>query len=471
MLNLSALQGLHSVKPVDTVARYRTLADLQNTQRQGQMDDLKIQEQQRQAAQGQALHDALVKSGGDIKAALPDIAKAAPELYPHYKQIADQEDQRGIQNALTARTAQFQNAKAMEGQEAPGATVALPVAQPSSYPGQVGEFNPNTPGGTQDVDAGLPPQQISGIPQLGVPATTVRPESKQSIFRQMKAKQAGELQDKITLTRATQQAEKDFTTVNPPAVKPPVPGVDVPFSPEVEAQRIRLRPPQTAPTAAGATASDPKDIAAAIIRGEQPPVLTGLYRDAAPVRAELARQGYPLATATSDWAATQKNLSSMNSNQQLKLRQAIQFTNETLPQIETAYAEWKKQAGVSGYRILNKANLAAMKQLSGAPGSAATNLEALIADFTSELGTVYKGGNSSTDESLKLAAQNLSGNWNEQTFNDAIKRLNSSLRIRTNSMQQPPQGVSANSPYQPQGQAQPAAAPAAGPLPGFRIVQ
>lgn len=210
--------------------------------------------------------------------------------------------------------------------------------------------------------------------------------------------------------------------------------------------KVGDRPP-TGNLGNGATEHDPKDIASAIIDGKQPPTLTGLYRDAAPVRAELARQGYDLATAMSDWNATQKNLSSMNSTQQLKLRQAIAFTNETLPQIQDAYAEWKKQAGVAGFKILNKANLATMKQLPGAAGSAATNLDALIADFTSELGTVYKGGNSSTDESLKLAAQNLSGDWNEKTFGDAITRINRSLRIRTNSIQQAPEGVSAGSPY------------------------
>ncbi len=187
-------------------------------------------------------------------------------------------------------------------------------------------------------------------------------------------------------------------------------------------------------TGIGATSSDPKDIAKAIMAGDQPPVLTGLYRDASPVRAELARAGYDLSTATSDWNATQKLLSSLNSTQQSKLRQAITFTNETLPQIEDAYAEWKKQAGTSGFKVLNKAALATMKQLPGKPGSAATNLEALIADFTSELGTVYKGGNSSTDESLKLAAKNLSGDWNDQTFKDAVTRLKKSLVIRNNSM-------------------------------------
>lgn len=218
------------------------------------------------------------------------------------------------------------------------------------------------------------------------------------------------------------------------------------------ALEAKNKPPSNA--GSGAMASDPKDIAQAIIDGKQPPVLTSLYREAAPVRAELARRGYNMATALTDWTATQKYLATLNGTQQTRLRQAISFTAETLPQVEAAYAEWKKQAGISGVKLLNKANLAAMKQLPGAPGSAAQQLDSLIADFTSELGTVYKGGNSSTDESLKLAAKNLEGDWNEKTFGDAVKRLNQSLTIRKNSMTAGPAG-GVGSEYAPQ------AAPAA----------
>lgn len=220
-LNASILQGLRPVKPPDIIGRFKTLADLESTQRQGQMEQIKLTEAQRAQQQGIALHDALVESGGDIEAALPKIAQIAPELYPHYKKIVDDERQQGIQNALTARSAQFANVKAAEGTPGAEVTAALPVAQPAAYPGQVGAFNPGTPEGTQQVDAPLPEQQISGIPQLGVPATAIRPESEQSLFRKMKAQSAAKLQDQITLSRAQQQAEKEFSTVNPPAAPRP----------------------------------------------------------------------------------------------------------------------------------------------------------------------------------------------------------------------------------------------------------
>ena len=191
-----------------------------------------------------------------------------------------------------------------------------------------------------------------------------------------------------------------------------------------------------------------QDIASAIADGLQPPVLTGLYRYSGPVRGKLAKMGYDLTTATRDWQSITRHISTLNGPQQERLRQAITFTAETIPQIKTAYDEWKRLAVVSGFKIFNRAALNTMKNLPGDAGSAATNLDALIADFTSEIGTVYKGGNSSTDESLRLAAQNLSADWNEKTFNDALKRLDQSVKIRYNSiMNSEPVGVSVGSKF------------------------
>ncbi len=226
-----------------------------------------------------------------------------------------------------------------------------------------------------------------------------------------------------------------------------IPGRDVPLSPDVEAQRTRIGQ-------AGRAVTDPNDaksIAGAIIDGLQPPTLTGLYRNAAPVRAELARRGYDLTTATRDWQAVQKHLATLNGPQQERLRQAITFTYDSLEIIENLYEEWKDAARVSGYRVLNRANLAASKQLPGKAGEIAQNLEAQINDLTSELGTVYKGGNGSTDESLRLASENLKADWNDATFNRALGQIRTNLAIRRNSiLTSQPAGVTPGSPYAPQ---------------------
>jgi hypothetical protein len=43
------------------------------------------------------------------------------------------------------------------------------------------------------------------------------------------------------------------------------------------------------------------------------------------------------------------------------------------------------------------------------------------------MGTVYKGGNSSTDETLRLASGNLKADWNDETFTRAVKQLKTTL--------------------------------------------
>lgn len=204
--------------------------------------------------------------------------------------------------------------------------------------------------------------------------------------------------------------------------------------------------------------TDAKAIAQAIIDGKQPPDLKGMYRHAVPVRAELARKGYDLTVAQRDWTAVQKHMSTLNGPQQERLRQAITFTYDSVDVINSLYDEWKSVGKPSGFSALNKASLAAAKQLPGRAGEVARALEAQINDLTSELGTVYKGGNSSTDESLKLAASNLSADWNEKQFSRALDLIRKNLQIRKNSIDtSAPAGVTPGSVYVPPSQ-QPAPA-------------
>lgn len=173
-------------------------------------------------------------------------------------------------------------------------------------------------------------------------------------------------------------------------------------------------------------------IAESIINGNQPPVLTGLYKKSSAVRAALERKGYNLSGAASDWQATVRNLATMNGPQQLRLRQAVDFTYHSLDLIEDLGNEWKG----GNFPILNKAKIGLAKQ--GALGpkaqSLAQRLEAQINDLVSELGTVYKGGNGSTNETLRLAAENLKADFSEQTLKDSVETIRKNLQIRANSL-------------------------------------
>jgi hypothetical protein len=213
------------------------------------------------------------------------------------------------------------------------------------------------------------------------------------------------------------------------------------------------------------TPQDAGAIADAIQAGKQPPTITGLYRNAAPVRAELARRGFDLSRAETDWRATQKRVATLNGQQQTRLQQAVQFTADSADKIDGLYNQWSQLArSQSGFRGINRAALEASKQLPGQAGAIAQTLETQINDLTSELGTVYMGGNTPTDQSLKLAAQNLSSNWNEQTFKSALDQIRKNLVLRKNSIQlsAQPVGTSQGNPYAPPIQNAPATAPAQG---------
>lgn len=220
--------------------------------------------------------------------------------------------------------------------------------------------------------------------------------------------------------------------------------------------------PQVNVSGGGFRSGSPEDaesIAEAIVAGRQSPVIKSMYGNTGRIKAILERNyKFDLATAEKDWGAIQRHLATLNGPQQERLRQAVNFTYDSLDQIENLYKEWTAKGLNTRFKAFNKGSLAAAKQLGGEAGSIAQNLEAQINDLTSELGTVYKGGNASTDESLRLAAENLKADWNEITFRRALEQIRKNLQIRRNSiLTSQPVGVSPNSQY-----AAPTAAPPAG---------
>lgn len=188
----------------------------------------------------------------------------------------------------------------------------------------------------------------------------------------------------------------------------------------------------------------------AIINGDQPPPNTSSRptQFTIALTGALGRAGYPLAQAQKDWSAIQKHIATLNGPQQERLRQAVTFTKHSLDNIEDLYQQWQDSGLAGRFKTFNAATLKAAKELGGETGAVAQALEAQIADLVSELGTVYKGGNSSTDETLKLAKENLEAKWDEPTFRKAIAMIRKNLTIRYNSIiSSEPVGVRPNSPY------------------------
>lgn len=185
-----------------------------------------------------------------------------------------------------------------------------------------------------------------------------------------------------------------------------------------------------------ATNDDMQVIADAIIAGEQPPDLKGLYSKSSGVRAELARKGYDLTKASQDWTATQKYLATLNGAQQIRLRQATNFAYDSLDLVDSLSNEMKGILSRNGITSISKLNLIAAKNgLYGDDAkSIATRLDNQISDLVSELATVYKGGNGATDESLSLAAKQLNSNWDAKTLASNVDLVRKNLAIRRNSI-------------------------------------
>jgi hypothetical protein len=240
----------------------------------------------------------------------------------------------------------------------------------------------------------------------------------------------------------------------PPGQPQTTPSLAAPIKPPEEPHRKRKGEEEPSapggPRIPGTTIPDTEvgRIAHGIIIGRQPPVLTGLYRLSGPVREELDRQGYDLVTATRDWTAIQAHMKTLNGPQQLRLQQSVDFVWKTLPQVEEAFRAWQETGLPSGFRAWNKAALLAATNLPGEAGARAQNLLRMINDMTSEVATMYSGGGAATDDKLRLAGENLRGDWNEKMFERNIAGLKQSVRYRYKSiMESSPAGVSPHSPY------------------------
>lgn len=206
--------------------------------------------------------------------------------------------------------------------------------------------------------------------------------------------------------------------------------------------------------------SDVSDAVTGMREGTLPPQLPGrASKEYVALLGEAKRQGYDLAGAATDWAATQKHVATMNGAQQLRLNQAVNALPEMLDSVDSLATQWKG----GKFPILNKVNLALAKGGAFGPeaSSIANQLDAQIADVTADLGNVYMGGNSPTDHALSLAEKSLKGDWDEKVIHDMVKLAKQNVQIRRNSINNTGvAGASADNPY---GNQRPPAAPSAPP--------
>jgi hypothetical protein len=275
-----------------------------------------------------------------------------------------------------------------------------------------------------------------------------------------------DISDPSTIPMPIQQKAVDFAKTRIAAGKSPFAGPeDSPAGPGSGGIDVSTRVRPIPPAAAGASPTalnDVKESVAGMMDGTLPPMLPGrATKEYLATMAEAHRQGFDLQGAVTDWNATQKHIASMNGAQQLRLNQAINSLPDMLDSVDSLASQWKG----GRFPILNKANLALAK--GGAYGaevaSVANQLDAQIADVTADLGNVYMGGNSPTEQALKLAGKSLNGEWDETVLHNMVGLARKNVTIRHNSIKNTGvSGASDNNPYGTQA--------ASGAAPAKRIV-
>lgn len=421
------------------MAKVMQLKSMQQGQQEGALD---LQQKQRQMQDQQTIMQVAAAHGGNIMAALPELAGkiSAASFIPLQKSIIDTQ-----KTYSDMKKTDLENEKASADQLL-GLVTQAKQMDPATYQ----QNWPQIAARALEIEPGLGnkvnPQQPIPQQELEWQALRFATHSQLATIETQKREAADETRktDMAAETLRHNQAMEDEPTEARLALRSAQGDTDA----EAALKRLDQSKRASRPVINNMTANDAKDIADAIENGDQPPTLQGLYRNAGPVRAELARRGVPLAQMETDWKGTQKYMATLNGAQQVRLRQAISTAADSLDKIDSLYQEYHSIVGDAGMKVFNKAGLVAAKNLPGRAGAVATALDAQIADVTSELGNVYMGGNSPTDHSLGLAGKNLSSDWNRETFEEALKQAHANLKIRQNSITHAaPAGLSGNTDY------------------------
>lgn len=167
-------------------------------------------------------------------------------------------------------------------------------------------------------------------------------------------------------------------------------------------------------------------IADAIENGDQPPEMKGLYRYGGAVRGELAKRGFDLTKASRDWLATTKTINGLNSTQQVRMRQALDSVEKSIPVLQELNNEFKR----TGFKDVNWVTVNAALKGVGKQRDLATKYISQINLMKDELAQGFMGGGIPTDRAFKLADDILQPFYGKEQTEAALKQLNYNLRIR-----------------------------------------
>jgi hypothetical protein len=302
-----------------------------------------------------------------------------------------------------------------------------PGPQPGG--GQPGMPQPQMPPQQAPMGGQMPPQgmpPMGGQPQGGAPQLdwrTVLQKVQQANPGAPPAVLAGAV-DRFT-PLMNQQAQQQWKEISMQMRE---------TSLNMQEQRLRDSETRMAAGPGGAQGQDDiKAIAKGIEDGDQPPVLTGLYGKSAAVRAQLEKDGVPLAKMQQEWARAQKLIMSLNGPQQVRFLQLADSVQNTISRVK----QLADQMQQSGFTPLNKLELEAKINTAGntPQGKLATDYVTAVGTLKEEFANLANGGYAPTEAAWALANKQINENYGVGQLNESLNEINRLIGYRVQGAQ------------------------------------
>lgn len=176
---------------------------------------------------------------------------------------------------------------------------------------------------------------------------------------------------------------------------------------------------------------DAQKIGDAIISGDQPPDLQRLYGKAASIKSYLADKGFNLSKAQADWTSTSQFAKSLNGPQQLRLNQALNSVESSLPILQDISEHFKR----TGWTPANNVELKlAMSGTDPTKRDIATKYITQMNVMKDELAQAFMSGGVPTDGAFKMADDILNPVYGVNQLDAGIQQLGLNLKVRRNAI-------------------------------------
>lgn len=172
-----------------------------------------------------------------------------------------------------------------------------------------------------------------------------------------------------------------------------------------------------------------------IAKGTVPPDPTRFVarRDITNVVGKLAAKGLDLKQLSLDYQAEQSFVKSINSTQQLRLRQLIPSVINGIDDLEQLNKDFKR----TGIKNFNKATIGYYANGGGSKEQQqlAQKFVTQMTVLSDEMGSIFMGGNTPTERSLDLAMKLFNSEYNDTAVASSMEQVRRNLGYRANAIE------------------------------------